>query len=73
MADIYVAKNKDENWKVWHAASNSWQAATLQDLLSATMALNESTGAYVPVDFKAAYSNGDRSVPIQWNDVTSVI
>jgi hypothetical protein len=67
MADVYVAKSKEEGWKVWHAESNSWQRATLQDLLDANMCLNESTGAYIPVDFKKAYHNGDRSVPIQWN------
>lgn len=69
MADIYVAKSKDEGWKVWNDASNSWHTASLQDLLNATMTLNESTGAYVPVDFKSAYNKGDRSGPIEWNAV----
>jgi hypothetical protein len=69
MADFYVAKSKDEGWKIWSDASNSWHTASLQDLLNATMTLNESTGAYVPVDFKSAYNKGDRSGPIEWNAI----
>jgi hypothetical protein len=69
MADIYVAKSKNEGWKVWNDVSNSWHAASLQDLVNATMTLNDSTGAYVPVDFKSAYNKGDRSGPIEWNAI----